>query len=88
MDKVKAMVAAGVSLSTAVQEALKPRTLKDLATDHGLNRSNLTSILTGTRVATRREIDALIAALGGTAEEWLEATHDAMRRRASLAASA
>ena len=88
MDKVKAMLAAGVSLSTAVQEALGARTLREVALEQGVNRSNLSSVLTGLRVPSARELGALVAELGGTPEEWIEMTTDAMRKRASVAASA
>lgn len=83
MDKVKAMLAAGVSLSTAVQEALGNRTLREVAEEQGINRSNLSAVLTGLRVATPRDLSALVAELGGTAEEWRELLINAMRERAT-----
>lgn len=82
MEKVKRLVEAGARLSTAVQEALAPRTYAQVALERGVNRSNLISALNGGRAATDREVEALVAELGGTPEEWRLLLADAMQRRA------
>lgn len=87
MDKVKTMLAAGVSLATAVREAVKPRSLREAALASGFNPTALSSIITGSRTPTDKEIDGLIAMLGGTREDWLSAIADAMRGRADALAA-
>lgn len=82
MDKVKALVAAGATLSEAVQSALGKRSYAQLALEHGLNRSNLISTLNGGRAPTAREIEALVAELGGTPDEWRPYFANAMQKRA------
>jgi hypothetical protein len=85
MDKVKALLDHGLSLSMAVRAALGARRLTSVALKHGVNRSNLTSGLSGARVLTDGEIDALIAELGGTRAEWHGLVADAMQARARAA---
>lgn len=82
MDKVKALVAAGASLANAVRDALGERSIAQVAIDRGVSRQNLSSALTGSRLQTEREIDALIAELGGTRDEWKPLFADAMQKRA------
>ena len=82
MEKVKALLAAGARLSSAVQSALGDRSLAQVALERELNRSNLYSALNGARVPTAREVDALIAELGGSADEWRQLFADAMQKRA------
>ena len=82
MDKVKALLAAGATLSEAVRSTLGDRSLAKVAFERGVNRSNLSAALTGARVPSEREIDALIAELGGTADEWRQLFADAMQKRA------
>lgn len=82
MDKVKALLAAGATLSEAVRSTLGDRSLARVAIERGLNRSNLSAALTGSRVPTEREVDALIAELGGAPDEWRELFAAAMQKRA------
>jgi DNA-binding phage protein len=82
MRKVKALVGAGASLANAVRDALGERSIAQLATDRGVSRQNLTSALNGARVPTEREVAALIAELGGSADEWRQLFADAMQKRA------
>lgn len=70
MDKVKALLGAGASLSGAVRESLAPLTVRGLAERHGFQRTALSAALNGWRPATETMIDALVTELGGTAEEW------------------
>lgn len=82
MDKVKALVAAGASLANAVRDALGDRSIAQVALERGVSRQNLTSALNGARVPTEREIEALIAELGGSPDEWRQLFADAMQKRA------
>ena len=69
MDKVKQMIAAGVSVGLAVRECLPDR-LQDFCARHGLVRSMVSGMLHGDRRASAGLIAALVAELGGTADEW------------------
>lgn len=82
MEKVKALLSAGATLSEAVQSALGNRSIAQVALERGVNRSNLYSVLGGARVASAKEVDALVAELGGTPEEWRSLFAEAMQRRA------
>jgi plasmid maintenance system antidote protein VapI len=69
MDKVKALLRAGVSVSAAIRAALGV-TLVDFAEKHGLNRAMVTDQVNGARRPSGDLVTALIADLGGTDEEW------------------
>lgn len=71
MQKVKKMVEAGVRVGTAIRECL-PVNLSEFAARHGLPRSSTNEAINGVRPATPAQIEALIAELGGTHEEWSE----------------
>lgn len=70
MDKVKRLVEAGASLSGAVREALAPRSLADVATDQGVDKTTLYQVVNGRLIASQKIVDAIVAELGGTADEW------------------
>jgi hypothetical protein len=82
MDKVKALLEAGATLSEAVRSALAGRSLAQVALERGVNRSNLISALNGARTPTASEINALITEIGGDAQSWRQAFADAAHRRA------
>lgn len=81
MEKVKQMVEAGVRLGTAIRENLRPMTLVELSTKHGLPRTSTNEAYNGLRAATPAQVAALVAELGGTEKEWRE-----MLKQARLAA--
>lgn len=70
MDKVRALVAAGSRIPTAVKEALLPLTLEELAQKYALPRPAVSNAINGNVRATDDLIGALIEELGGTENEW------------------
>ena len=85
MDKVKQLMAAGVSPSQAIKLALA-MPLSEFADKHGVPRSSVTNSVNAIQRASDATIDALVAELGGTPNEWRELLWHAMRP-AHLAAS-
>lgn len=81
MDRVKNLMAAGASLADAVRVALGDRSIVTVAAERNLNRSNLSSALSGGRAPTSEEIEAMVAELGGTFEEWREVIAEAAAAR-------
>ncbi len=79
MDKVKAIVEAGVSIPVAVREALSPQTLREFAEKYAIPAPVVSDSINGNRRAPSRVIDALIAELGGTPEQWRELLWEAGR---------
>lgn len=71
MDKVKQMVAVGVSVSTAIREALGITDV-ELARRHGLNKGAVSNQIAGRVRPTSEFVAALIAELGGAEAEWRE----------------
>jgi len=71
MDRVKKLISAGLPISDAVKAALG-MTVTAFAEKHRLPRSITAEALNGARVATSAQLDALVAELGGTREEWRE----------------
>lgn len=69
MDKVKEMVAVGVSIPTAIKEALG-MSYVDFAKKHRLNPTTARLHLGGHVRATDGTIDALVKELGGSEDEW------------------
>jgi plasmid maintenance system antidote protein VapI len=69
VDKVKRAVKAGVSIPVAIREALG-MSISAFALKHRLPRSSATNHIRGHVKATPDTINALIAELGGTEEEW------------------
>lgn len=88
MDKVKKLVAAGATIPGAIREALTQNglTVAGFAEKYRRPRTNLTSVLSGTRAPNDADLDALIAELGGTADEWRKMLHDAGDPEARLVA--
>jgi hypothetical protein len=86
MEKVKQMVEAGVRVGTAIRECLasldKPLSIAAFVAKHGLPRTSTHEAYNGQRVATDAQIAALVAELGGTADEWRE-----ILRQARIAAA-
>jgi plasmid maintenance system antidote protein VapI len=75
MEKVKKMVEGGASIPTAIKEALSQSgfsTIQAFAEKHDLVRASVANHINGTVRATDDTIAALIAELGGTADEWRE----------------
>lgn len=88
MDKVKNLMAHGASLGDAVRIALEGRTVPMIASERGLNRNTLNAALAGGRAPTVAEIEAMVAELGGTFEQWREAFADAAAARVRTVAPA
>lgn len=81
MDKVKKLVTAGASIPGAIREALDQNGLSiaAFAEKYDRPRTNLTSVLNGTRAPNDDDVAALISELGGAADEWRELLHEAGR---------
>jgi len=72
MLKVKKMVeAGGVSIPTAIKEALG-MPVSEFAEKYGLVRASVANHINGTVRASDETIAALVAELGGTPAEWRE----------------
>jgi transcriptional regulator with XRE-family HTH domain len=69
MEKVKALLRAGASASTAVREALGCG-LAEFARRYDLDRTQVTNAINGVIRPTPAIIAALIAELEGSEEEW------------------
>lgn len=69
MDKVKEMIEAGVSIRTAIREALGMN-YAEFGRKHGIAHASVKLHLTGHVKPTEKTINALIAELGGTEDEW------------------
>jgi plasmid maintenance system antidote protein VapI len=75
MEKVKKLVDAGASIPLAIKAALEQSgfpTVAAFAEQYGLSRASVANHINGVVRAADDTIDALIAALGGTREEWRE----------------
>lgn len=70
MEKVKKLLASGISLPTAIKALIEPRTLTQLAEDHGSNLVSMSKAINGAAAPTDKDIKALVAEFGGTADEW------------------
>jgi plasmid maintenance system antidote protein VapI len=70
VEKVKRLIEAGASVSTAVREALG-MSITAFADTHGLSRQTVNSQITGRIAPNAAFLEALIAELGGTQEEWM-----------------
>lgn len=69
MEKVKEMVAAGVSIPTAIKEALGMK-IPEFAKKHRLNVNSARLHIGGHARPSDETIAALIKELGGTGREW------------------
>lgn len=81
MEKVQKLIEAGASLSGAVREAIRPRSIASFAEDYGLSRQNLQGALGGRRTVGDAEVAALIDALGGTVPAWRQLFAEAAYHR-------
>lgn len=70
MDKVRRMLEAGVSLPTAIKEALAPLTVKEFAEKYGRIAPTISAGINGGVRLTDDDLAALVSELGGTADEW------------------
>lgn len=85
MDKVKQLMAAGLTAPQAIKMALG-MSLTEFADKHGAPRSSVANSVNAIQRASDQTIAALVAELGGTENEWRELLWQAMRP-AHLAAS-
>ena len=91
MEKVKELLRNGLPLSLAVKAVLAgdagqpSRSLSRVALERGVNGSDLSAAINGTKIASPRMIEAMVAEFGGTVEEWRQLFSDAMQRRAAAA---
>lgn len=71
MDKVKQMLEAGVSLPTAIKEALSPMKISEFATKYRLHEKYVSNAINGNARLSDKLIAALIKELPGTdAQGW------------------
>jgi hypothetical protein len=84
MDKVKQMVEAGVSIPTAIKEALGI-SVSEFAAKHGLVRSTAAGQINGLVRADEKIATALSTEVGGTVDEWLDLLWHATRPTRSSA---
>jgi plasmid maintenance system antidote protein VapI len=78
MDKVRRLIKAGASISTAITESLG-MSVTEFAIKHNRPRVNMSQVVRGKRWPTADDIEALIAELGGSEMEWRELLHEAGR---------
>lgn len=78
MDRVKHMVSAGVSIPTAIKEALG-MPVAEFARKYDLPRASTANHVNGHVRASDETIAALSKELGGTADEWREMLWQAAR---------
>lgn len=71
MDKVKKLMAAGMSLSAAIKEALG-MSITSFADKHRLHRSITSEVINLDRAPRLDQCAALATELGGSAFEWAE----------------
>jgi plasmid maintenance system antidote protein VapI len=69
MEKVKKLVEAGLSIPSAVKEALG-MPVTEFAAKYGIHSAHVSSTINGGRRPTEGILGALIAELGGTEYEW------------------
>jgi len=69
VDRVKQMIEAGVSLSTAIKEAL-PASVSEFCDQHGLTRPVVSDMINLVRAPDLRLCAALSKELGGEPYEW------------------
>lgn len=65
MDKVKQMLDAGVSLPTAIKEALSPMKIGEFATKHGLHEKYVSNAINGNARPNEKLLKALVKELPG-----------------------
>ena len=78
MDKVRKLVQAGSSIPGAIKESLG-MTVAEFALKHSRPRVSIGQVILGRKIPTDADVRALIAELGGTADEWRELLHEAGR---------
>lgn len=78
MEKVKKAVAVGVKTPNAIKDALD-MSVSDFADKHGLNRTSVTNHINAVTRPSDETIEALVAELGGTPDEWRELLWQAAR---------
>jgi plasmid maintenance system antidote protein VapI len=64
------MMAAGVSLPTAIKEALAPLTIAAFAEKYGRAAPTISNVINGNVKPSDADIDALVAEFGGDSHEW------------------
>lgn len=88
MEKVRLLIEAGAPISDAITVALKGQgfqTIAAFAEKYGRDRSNITHAINGTRRPADADVEALIAELGGSPDEWRALLHEAGRPTAAKA---
>lgn len=88
MNQVKRLIDAGSPIKDAIVTALKIEgfeTVAAFAERHDRNSTNMSAILNGLRAPADADIEAFIAVLGGTPDEWRELLHEAGRPAAAKA---
>lgn len=78
MNKVRKLIAAGSTIPGAIKEALG-MSIAEFAIKYARPRGVTGQVLLGRKTPTKKDVEALIAELGGTEQEWLELLHEAGR---------
>lgn len=71
MEQVKKLIAAGASITGAIKEALGMN-VSEFAEKYQLSRATTAHHLNATMRPTEATVNALVAELGGTPDEWRE----------------
>jgi len=82
VDEGKKAVDAGISFAAAVKDKLGVST-EEFAKKHKLTRPEFSAMINGRRVPDDRQLDALIAELGGDRKGWLDFWFKVARRQAA-----
>ena len=71
MDKVKRLIKAGASIPGAIREALG-MTVEEFSAKYDRPPTHVSAVINGKRAPVEADIDAFVAAQGGTPDEWRE----------------
>lgn len=84
MEKVKQAVDAGISFPVAVRENLGIE-IQEFCAKRKLIRQEFSAMLNGRRVPDEKQLNALIGALGGNRDGWLDFWFSIAQRKATAA---
>ena len=70
MEQLRKMLAAGVSLPTAIKECLSPMSVAEFAEKHSRPASQISNVINGNWKPNDADVAALVAQFGGSPAEW------------------